>query len=75
MSIIYQPKGKAREYSPLAANLYLGCNHGCKYCYAPSIRFQTRQDFKIIESKGYWTRGQSSLVGLSSFTTTYKDIY
>jgi DNA repair photolyase len=46
MSIIYQPKGKAREYSPLAANLYLGCNHGCKYCYAPSIRFQTREQFK-----------------------------
>jgi DNA repair photolyase len=45
MSIIYQPKGKAREYSPLAANLYLGCNHGCKYCYAPSIRFQTREEY------------------------------
>lgn len=45
MSIIYRPKGKAREYSPLAANLYLGCNHGCKYCYAPSIQFKKKQDY------------------------------
>jgi DNA repair photolyase len=37
MSIIYEPKGKAREYSPLSANLYNGCNHGCLYCYAPGI--------------------------------------
>ena len=34
MSVIYEPKGKAREYSPLALNLYLECQHGCKYCYA-----------------------------------------
>jgi len=38
MSIIYVPKGRAREYSPLAANLFEGCSHGCKYCYAPGIR-------------------------------------
>jgi DNA repair photolyase len=36
MSIIYEPSGKAREYSPLAANLFRGCIHGCKYCYAPA---------------------------------------
>lgn len=36
MSIIYEPKGKAAEYSPLAANLYRGCDHACDYCYAPS---------------------------------------
>ena len=50
-SIIYQPKGKAREYSPLAANLYLGCNHGCKYCYAPLIRFTTRENYLIPEPR------------------------
>ncbi|MDR0477678.1 MAG: radical SAM protein [Desulfobulbaceae bacterium] len=33
--VIYEPKGKAREYAPLAANLYKGCAHGCLYCYAP----------------------------------------
>jgi len=37
MSVIYEPKGAAREYSPLACNLYSGCEHGCKYCYVPGI--------------------------------------
>jgi len=35
MTIIYEPKGRAGEYCKLAANLYRGCGHGCKYCYAP----------------------------------------
>lgn len=33
MNIIYEPSGKAREYSPLALNLYNGCSHQCTYCY------------------------------------------
>ena len=38
MGLIYEPKGKAREYSPLALNVYTGgCDHGCKYCYCASI--------------------------------------
>lgn len=37
MCVIYEPKGKALEYSPLAANLYRGCSHGCQYCYVPGI--------------------------------------
>lgn len=45
MKIIYEPAGKAREYSPLAANLYTGCSHGCKYCYAPSAKQQKREVF------------------------------
>lgn len=45
MSIIYVPAGKAREYSPLAANLYSGCNHGCKYCYCPNIFYKTKDQF------------------------------
>jgi DNA repair photolyase len=32
---IYEPQGRAREYGSLACNIYTGCNHGCKYCYAP----------------------------------------
>ncbi|MEG2451208.1 MAG: radical SAM protein, partial [Clostridia bacterium] len=35
MSIIYRPTGMAREYSPYACNLYIGCSHRCVYCYAP----------------------------------------
>lgn len=45
MSIIYEPKGKAKEYSELAANLYRGCSHGCTYCYAPAATFTPRETF------------------------------
>lgn len=44
-SIIYETRGKAREYCELAANLYRGCSHGCSYCYAPSATFKKREDF------------------------------
>ncbi len=36
LKVIYQPKGRAAEYSTWAANLYRGCGHNCLYCYAPS---------------------------------------
>jgi DNA repair photolyase len=36
MYVVYEPKGRAREYSELACNLYRGCTHGCRYCYAPA---------------------------------------
>jgi DNA repair photolyase len=45
MTIIYKPRGKAKEYADLAANLYIGCDHGCKYCYAPSATYKTRESF------------------------------
>lgn len=45
MRVIYEPKGRAREYSPLAANLYTGCVHGCKYCYVPSTLRKTSTEF------------------------------
>lgn len=31
--IIYAPVGSAGEYSPWAANLYVGCSNGCSYCF------------------------------------------
>lgn len=51
MSVIYEPNGKAREYSPLACNIYLGCNHGCRYCYAPAIRYTTRDQYLHVEPR------------------------
>lgn len=45
MTIIYEPKGKALEYSPLAVNLYNGCVHACKYCYCPGIFRKTLDDW------------------------------
>jgi len=43
MAAIYEPKGAAREYSPLALNYQTGCDHGCVYCYVPKMmqRFNT----------------------------------
>jgi len=34
---IYEPAGRAREYSPLALNYFKGCDHGCIYCYVPNM--------------------------------------
>jgi len=45
MKIIYEPKGRAHEYSELAANLYSGCDHSCIYCYAPAALKRTREIF------------------------------
>ncbi len=45
MSIIYEPKARAAEYAPLAANLYTGCLHSCKYCYAPGAARKKRSVF------------------------------
>lgn len=37
MGQIYEPKGRAREYSPLALNFHRGCTHNCLYCYVPTM--------------------------------------
>ena len=31
--VIYNPSGKAGEYSYWAANIFVGCSNGCIYCY------------------------------------------
>ena len=45
MSVIYQPAGRAREYAELACNLYVGCTHGCRYCYAPAVMRKPRAEY------------------------------
>lgn len=44
--VIYEPKGKAKEYCDLAANLYKGCGHNCLYCYVPQILRMKKEDFR-----------------------------
>ena len=43
--VIYEPSGKAKEYSDFAVNLFTGCSHGCTYCYAPNVLHRKPEDF------------------------------
>jgi len=79
MSQIYEPKGRAREYSPLALNYFKGCDHACKYCYVPPMmtRFnsgykhsqvQIDVNYKAIETSARKMQGCNKQI-LFSFTT------
>ena len=54
MSFIYVPKGRAREYSPLALNIYNSCDHYCDYCYIKKMkeRFKIDTGLKVEGRKG-----------------------
>jgi DNA repair photolyase len=75
---IYEPTGRAREYSPLALNYFKGCDHGCLYCYVPNMlgRFNSKYehsevfnptDFKKLEQSASKMRGCEKQI-LLSFT-------
>jgi len=50
-TLIYTPRGRAREYAALACNVYRGCDHQCIYCYAPSATQRNRDDFAISSTR------------------------
>ena len=45
MHIIYEPRGRAKEYADLALNNYTKCTNGCLYCFAPSVMRCDRQEY------------------------------
>lgn len=76
---IYEPQGRAREYSPLALNYFKGCDHGCLYCYVPTmmVRFNAKYahqnvfsspDYIKIEKSAKKMQGCGKQI-LFSFTT------
>jgi len=80
MPVIYEPSGRAREYAALAANLYTGCSHGCKYCYVPTALRRDREQFHAnpqprarilteLKKDCLKLRGQNVPPVLFSFTT------
>lgn len=60
---IYEPKGRAREYAPLALNLWNTCVHGCKYCYVPQWLHKKPESFHVAASprKGVLTAVRDQL--------------
>ncbi len=45
MRIVYRPQGGALEYAELAASLYWGCVHSCRYCFCPRLLRTTPEKF------------------------------
>lgn len=76
--LIYEPKGRALEYAPLACNLAVGCIHGCRYCYGPASFRVPPTDWTVPLPKhdlvGRFARSAQKFVGdpreiLFSFAT------
>lgn len=48
LKIIYEPKGRAKEYGDLALNIYNFCSFGCIYCFAPLMLKKDREKYHKI---------------------------
>lgn len=84
--IIYETKGRAREFSELACNLYDFCQHGCIYCYSPLVLHKGRNTFQngsysrvtpldVFKSAKEWkVKGETRKVLLSFTTDVYQPI-
>ena len=59
---IYEPRGRAREYSPFAMNYFKGCDHGCRYCYVPRMmkvfNSQYCHDNVSVNMAGLWKEAE-----------------
>lgn len=55
MSLIYEPRGRAREYAALALNTYTGCSHGCQYCFAIDCAPADMRRLRFSTPEPVWT--------------------
>lgn len=64
---IYEPSGRAREYSPLALNYFSGCDHGCKYCYVTPMlkRFNSNYNHDSVSCNLNLQELEKSILKLS----------
>ncbi|TXJ23511.1 MAG: radical SAM protein [Chitinophagaceae bacterium] len=69
---IYAPSGPAREYSPLALNHIIGCDHGCKYCYVPILE-KKYGDKNYIHADVYIKDEKTLLNGIEESCKKYKN--
>ena len=83
--VIYETKGRAREYNELAINLFTGCGHGCVYCYGADVLMKNREQFyqepkvrdhilEKIESDCRKLRGEKRSILLCFVTDPYQPI-
>lgn len=85
-SVIYETKGRAREFNELACNLFTGCGHQCIYCYGADVTHQTKEAFEkqpqiritahdVLRSAKYWVaKGETRRVLLCFVTDPYQPI-
>lgn len=85
-SVIYETKGRAREFNELAINLYTGCGHRCIYCYGPAVTHKEKSIFyqepqprvtpgEIQRSAAEWqAKGETRRVLLCFVTDPYQPI-
>lgn len=52
--VIYRPRGRAAEYAQWAVNPWVGCDHGCTYCYGPQTLKITPEEFRVPRLKTHF---------------------
>jgi len=58
---IYNPSGKAAEYSKWACNFYIGCSNNCNYCYLHKGVFSKTMGGNIPTLKKYFKSEEHAL--------------
>ena len=70
---LYSTKGAAREYGRIGCNFYVGCPHGCTYCYlkrgAPSKQLGESE----VKLKKCFEDETDALMALSAESLKYKN--